>query len=107
MTDQQIVLSTAGSKEEAQKIASALVEQQLAACVNVVGPISSTYRWQGKVENAQEFLLVIKTTASAYPRVAEAIRHLHSYDLPEIIQLSIMDGSADYLAWIAGSVKTE
>jgi periplasmic divalent cation tolerance protein len=107
MTDQQIVLSTAGSNEEAQKIASALVEQQLAACVNVVGPISSTYRWQGKVENAQEFLLIVKTTASAYARVAEAIRRLHSYDLPEIIQLSIMDGSADYLAWISESVKTE
>jgi periplasmic divalent cation tolerance protein len=107
MTDRQIVLSTAGSKEEAQRIASALVEQQLAACVNVVGPISSTYRWQGKVENAQEFLLIVKTTASAYPRVAEAIRRLHSYDLPEIIQLSIMDGGADYLAWISESVKTE
>jgi len=105
MTDKQIVLTTAGSKEEAQKIASALVEEQLAACVNVVGPISSTYRWHGKVENAEEFLLIIKTTASAYSLVAEAIRRLHSYDLPEIIQLSITDGSAEYLAWIEEAVK--
>jgi len=107
MTDKQIVFTTTGSKEEAQKIASALVEQQLAACVNVVGPISSTYRWRGKVEKTEEFLLIVKTTANMYPHVAETIRRLHSYDLPEIIQLSISDGSAEYLAWIGESVKTE
>ena len=107
MTDKLIVLSTAGNKDEAQKIASALVEQQLAACVNVVGPISSTYRWRGKVEHAEEFLLIVKTTARAYAHVAETIQRLHSYDLPEIIQLSIAEGSAEYLEWIGESVKTE
>ena len=107
MTDKRIMLTTAGSKEEAQKIASALVEHQLAACVNVIGPITSTYRWQGKMENTEEYLLIVKTTASACARAADAIRREHSYELPEIIQLAIADGSPEYLAWIAESVKAE
>jgi periplasmic divalent cation tolerance protein len=107
MTDKRIVLTTTGSKEEAQKIASALVGQQLAACVNVIGPISSTYRWQGKVENAEEFLLIIKTMADACARVADKIRALHSYELPEIVQLAIADGSPEYLKWIEASIKPE
>jgi len=107
MTDKQIVLTTAGSKEEAQKIASALVEQQLAACVNMIGPITSTYRWRGNVESAEEFLLIVKTTAAAFSRVADSIRRLHSYDLPEVIQLSITDGTADYLEWIGESVRKD
>ncbi|MBV9086401.1 MAG: divalent-cation tolerance protein CutA [Acidobacteria bacterium] len=105
MTDKRIVLTTTGSKEEAQKIASSLVERHLAACVNVVGPISSTYRWQGKVDAAEEFLLIIKTTADAYQSLAAAIRQLHSYELPEILQVEITDGLPEYLAWIAESLK--
>lgn len=104
MSDKKLVLSTAGSREEAEKIAQALVERRLAACVNLVGPIQSVYRWQGKVETATEHLLVIKTTAGLFDAVAKAIRELHSYELPECIQLPIEAGSAEYMKWIGESV---
>jgi len=105
MPDEKLVISTAGSKEEASRIATALVEGQLAACVNIVGPIESVYRWQGKVDRAQEFLLLIKTTRSRTTAVMTQIRELHSYDLPEAIEVSIEGGSAEYLRWIADSVR--
>lgn len=105
MTDKRIVLTTAGSHEEAIKIARALVERQLAACVNIVARVESVYRWEGKVEEAEEFLLFVKTTESAAVRVQEAIRELHSYDLPESIVLPIMAGSDLYLEWIGSSVR--
>ncbi|MGO9209626.1 MAG: divalent-cation tolerance protein CutA [Terriglobales bacterium] len=107
MTDKRIVLSTAGSAEEAQKIAQALVERRLAACVNIVGPIQSVYRWKGAVESAPEHLLIIKTTAAAFPRVRDAIRELHSYELPECVMLSIEAGSEEYLKWLEESVDRE
>jgi periplasmic divalent cation tolerance protein len=105
MTDKRIVLSTAGSEQEARKIAGHLVENQLAACVNIVPQIESIYRWEGRVESNQEWLLVIKTTAERFPAVRDAIRELHSYDLPECMAMSVEDGSADYLEWIGQSVK--
>ncbi len=105
MTDKKIILSTTGSREEAQEIARALVERKLAACVNIVGPIESVYRWQGAVETSQEFLLIIKTTAAAYERVRDLIRLLHSYELPECVELSIEDGLPKYLEWIGESVE--
>jgi periplasmic divalent cation tolerance protein len=105
MTDKRIVLTTAGSQDEARKIARALVERRLAACVNIVAPVESVYRWQGEVENAQEWLLIIKTTAQAFSKVREAICELHSYDLPECVLLSIEDGSKTYLEWIGESVE--
>jgi periplasmic divalent cation tolerance protein len=105
MTDKRIVLTTAGSQGEAREIARALVERRLAACVNIVALVESVYRWQGKVENAQEWLLIIKTTARAFSKVREAICELHSYDLPECVLLSIEDGSKAYLDWIAESVE--
>ncbi len=104
MTDKRIVLTTAGSEEEAQKIAHHLVESRIAACVNIVPGISSVYRWQGKVEEAREWLLLIKTTAAAFEKIREAITELHSYELPECVCLTIEDGSANYLQWIAESV---
>jgi periplasmic divalent cation tolerance protein len=104
MTDKRIVLSTASSEDEARKIALHLVEQQLAACVNVVPRIESIYRWQGKVETSREYLLLIKTTAEKFPGVRDAIRELHSYELPECIAISIEDGSDAYLEWIDQSV---
>ena len=105
MTDKRIVLTTAGTKEEAQKIARAMVETRLAACVNIVGPIESIYRWQRKVETSTEYLLLIKTTAKAFARVRDAIKKLHSYDLPECVELTVTAGSADYLKWLERSVK--
>ena len=107
MTDKRIVLSTAASEEEARNIAQALVARRLAACVNIVGPIHSVYRWKGAVESAAEHLLIIKTTSAAFPRVRDAIRELHSYELPECVMLSIEAGSEDYLHWIEESVDRE
>lgn len=104
MTDKRIVLSTAGSEEEAHKIARHLVEQQLAACVNIVPRIESIYRWQGKVQSNREWLLLIKTTAERFPAVCDAVRELHSYELPECVAISIEDGSPEYLQWLADSV---
>ncbi len=105
MTDKRIVLSTAGSIEESRKIARALVQEKLAACVNVVPQIESFYWWQGKVENAREFLLVVKTTAELSSNVRQKIKELHSYDLPEAIEIAITGGSAEYLDWIGEAVR--
>ena len=101
MTNARIVLTTAGSKEEAAKIAHALVERRLAACVNIVPQIESVYRWQDKVETAQEWLLLIKTQADLYAHVRDAVKELHSYDLPECVMLEVTAGSQEYLDWIA------
>lgn len=105
MTDKRIVLSTAGSEDEARRIAHYLVENRLAACVNVVSQVNSIYRWQDKVESAWEWLLVAKTTVEKFPKVCDAIRGLHSYELPECIVLPIQDGSTSYLRWIGESVE--
>src|SRR5438552_16910281 len=104
MTDKRIVLTTAGSEEEARKIAQHLVEHRLAACVNIVPQVESIYRWQGKVESSREWLLVVKSTAVKFATVRDAIRELHSYDLPECIAISIEEGSPQYLQWLAESV---
>jgi periplasmic divalent cation tolerance protein len=101
MSNARIVLTTAGSQEEARKIAHALVDRRLAACVNVVPHVESIYRWQGKVESASEWLLVIKTRTSAFERVRNTIKELHSYDLPECVMLEVAAGSEEYLNWIA------
>lgn len=105
MTDKRIVLSTAGSEDEARKIAQHLVERKLAACVNIIPQVESIYHWQGKVESAQEWLLLIKTTDSRFPAVRDAIRELHSYELPECIAINIEDGGLQYLEWIRESVR--
>ncbi len=104
MTDKRIVLSTAGSEEEARKIAHQLVERRLAACVNIIPQIESVYRWHGKVETSREWLLLIKTTGAQFSMVRTAILDLHSYDVPECIALEIADGSEAYLEWLASSV---
>jgi periplasmic divalent cation tolerance protein len=106
MTDKRIVLSTAGSEDEARKIARHLVGHRLAACVNLVPRIESVYRWQGRVESSQEWLLIIKTTALQFSAVRDAIGELHSYDVPECIAVAVEDGSEEYLNWIADSVDT-
>jgi len=105
MTDKRLVLTTCGSAEEARRIAQELVERRLAACVNIVPQIESVYRWKGEVESATEWLLIVKTTADAFERLRDALRKLHSYELPECIEIAIEDGSAQYLSWISESVK--
>jgi periplasmic divalent cation tolerance protein len=105
MTDKKLVLSTCGSIDEARKLARALVEKQLAACVNIVPQIESVYYWKGKVETSTESLLLIKTTAGAFDELRDVLTELHSYDVPECIEIAIEDGSAAYLAWIGESVR--
>ena len=105
MSDKRVVLATAGSVEEANKIADALVQRRLAACVSIVGPISSVYRWKEKVERAQEWLLLAKTTAGVVDAVGSAIKELHSYEVPECIALAIEAGSEPYLEWIGENVS--
>ena len=105
MTDKRLVLTTCGSLEEARGIAHALVDRQLAACVNIAPQIESVYRWQGEVETTTEWRLVIKTTADAFDRVRDALSELHSYELPECVEIAIEDGSAAYLQWIGESVR--
>ncbi len=106
MTDKIIVLTNTGSREEARRIARALVDRKLAACVNVVPGVESTYRWQEKVETAAEWMLLIKTVRGKFDSVRQAIRELHSYDLPECISFPIGEGSTDYLEWIGKSVNS-
>lgn len=104
MSDARIVLTTAGSHAEAKKIAHALVDRRLAACVNIVPHIESVYRWQGNVETATEWLLLIKTQAGCFERVRDAVKELHSYDLPECVMLEVAAGSSEYLNWIAENI---
>lgn len=98
------VVTTIDSEEAAERTAAALVEQRLAACVQVLGPIASTYRWQGKVESAREWMCVAKTAAPRYDELEAAIRELHPYDEPEIVATPIVAGSAGYLDWVTRSV---
>ena len=107
MSDKRVVLTTTGSVDEANKIAEALVQRRLAACVNVVGPISSVYRWKENVERAQEWLLIVKTTAEVVAAVGSAIKEFHSYELPECVVLPIEGGSEAYLEWIGENVANE
>jgi periplasmic divalent cation tolerance protein len=105
MTDKRIVLSTTGSEDEARKIARELVERRLAACVNILPPVESIYRWRGKIETGREWLLLIKTTAERFTAVNDTIRELHSYELPECIAIEIEDGSPEYLRWLSDSTR--
>ncbi len=102
MTSAAVVLSTAGSTEEAERIATALVAERLAACVNLVPGLTSIYRWQGAVERASEVLLIIKTRRSLTTRLIARLGALHSYDVPEAIVLPIDAGARPYLAWLLG-----
>jgi periplasmic divalent cation tolerance protein len=105
MTNAIQVATTTGKREDADRIASALVEQRLAACVQVSGPITSCYRWQGAIETADEWLCVCKTTLAAYAPVEVAIRRLHPYQEPEILATPIVAGSPSYLAWLVAQVE--
>ncbi|MGH9694861.1 MAG: divalent-cation tolerance protein CutA [Bryobacteraceae bacterium] len=107
MAETFIVFSTCGCEAEANRLARALVEERLAACVTVLPGLTSIYRWQGKVETASEHLLLVKTTRERLPAVENRIRELHSYELPEIIAVPITAGSEKYLAWIQEQVLPE
>mgnify|MGYP001250928217 CR=1 FL=1 len=96
-----LVLTNCPDEDSAERIARALVENRLAACVNMLAPVQSTYRWQGAVEQAEEVPLLVKCTRERYPALEEAIRQLHPYTVPEIVAVPVVAGFAPYLRWVA------
>lgn len=104
MTEALVVVTTTETQADAERLAQTLVEHELAACVQVLPQITSVYRWQGKVEQASEALLLIKTTRAAYPELEAVIKQNHSYQTPEIIALPVENGSNAYLDWLRTSV---
>lgn len=107
MTDKIVILSTCANEDEAARLARALVDARLAACVNIIPGLRSVYRWQGAVEDAAECLLLIKSSRDLFPELRAAIEKLHSYDVPEIVALPIVDGAANYLDWLRDNLGSQ
>lgn len=105
MTDKIVVLSTCDTEEEAKRVAHHLVEQRLAGCVNILPGARSVYRWKGKTEEAAEFLLLIKSSRDLFPALRAELQKVHSYEIPEVIALPIVDGSEPYLSWLDSELK--
>jgi periplasmic divalent cation tolerance protein len=105
MEQMRIILTTVSSHDEARRMARTLVEDRLAACVNIVGGVDSVYRWKGAVEEAAEILLLIKTSVEKLDALEAAVRRLHSYDVPEFLILQIDGGSVAYLNWLRESLE--
>ena len=105
MTQYIVVFVTCGSEEEALKIARSLVEEGLAACVNLVSPVRSIYRWEGKIWDEKEWLLVIKTQKARFEDLEKKVKALHSYSVPEVIGVPIVEGSSAYLNWLEEMTK--
>ena len=106
MDETLLVITNLPDRESAQSLAYSLIENNVAACVNILAECSSVYRWQGKVESASEVPLLIKTTRSAYPRLEELIHSQHSYELPEIIAVSVVAGLPAYLQWVEQEISS-
>jgi periplasmic divalent cation tolerance protein len=105
MSEFIVVFVTVGSSKEGQRLAHALVEERLAACVNVIPHVQSVYRWEGKIEESEEELLVIKSRRELFSALEKRVRELHSYSVPEIVALPLVDGSAAYLKWLDEQVS--
>jgi len=103
----RIVFVMAASEAEASTIARTLVEERLAACVNLIAPVRSIYRWRGAIEESSECLLLIKTGTRHYAKLERRIMQMHSYKVPEIVAVPLVQGSRDYLKWIADSTKPQ
>jgi periplasmic divalent cation tolerance protein len=106
MTDKIVVLNTCESAEEAERLARSLMDLRLAACVTVISPVRSFYRWKGAVADSAEWLLLIKTSRPLFARLRSALEAGHSYELPEILALPVIEGSPDYLSWMDGELMT-
>jgi periplasmic divalent cation tolerance protein len=106
MTDAIQVITTTGTKADAGKIARALLEERLAACVQIVGPITSSYWWDGEIEQAEEWLCLIKSSTDRYEQIEQVIRAVHLYDVPEILAVPVAAGNADYLAWLREELRS-
>jgi periplasmic divalent cation tolerance protein len=100
MTDKIVVLTTCDSEQQAETIARHLIDQRLAACVNILPGARSIYRWKDQIEDSREFLLLIKSRRDLFDQLRAAIEKLHSYEIPEVLALTVVDGSSDYLAWL-------
>ena len=105
MTEYIQVLTTVEHKADAEKIAKILVEKQLAACVQIIGPLTSYFRWQGKLDSAQEYLCLIKSREDLFLQLETAIKDLHPYEVPEIVATPITNGGKDYLNWLAAELQ--
>ena len=101
------VLTTAGTKEDAQKIAQSVVEKRLAGCAQVIGPITSTYWWEGKIETAEEWLCIIKSRDGLYKDLEKAIQQIHPYKVPEILAVPVIEGSQSYMEWLDGELPKD
>jgi periplasmic divalent cation tolerance protein len=104
-TDYIIVLVTTTNKQEAEKIVQHLLNDKIIACANIIGPVTSFFRWSGKIDRAEEYLALMKTRKDLFQRLSEAVKTLHSYEVPEIIALPIVEGSKDYLDWLASCLS--
>lgn len=102
-----VVLITTAGCDEAERIARELLDRRLIACANVLPEISSFFHWEGRVQTETEALLIMKSTADALPLLTNHVRQSHSYDLPEVLAMTVCGGNADYLAWVAGEVRTD
>lgn len=107
MTPHIVAYVTAANEDEAARIARSLVEERLAACVNIVRNVRSIYRWQGRIEDEAEVLMIVKTRRELYTRLERKVKELHSYTVPEVIALPVVEGSGDYLAWLEAQTITE
>lgn len=108
MTNFIVILVTAGSEKEAETLATTLVDERLAGCVNIIGPVRSIYRWEGKIADEKEWLLVIKSRAELFAAIEERVKALHSYQTPEVIALPVPYGSRAYLQWLGqGTARAE
>ncbi len=105
MTEIIQVTTTTASKDDADRIATTLVDRRLAACAHVSGPIASVYWWQGKVERAEEWVCSVKTRDELFPLVEDSIRQLHTYEVPQIVAVPVVEGNAAYLRWLSEQVK--
>jgi periplasmic divalent cation tolerance protein len=105
MTEYIQVLTTTEKREDAEKIAKTLVEKRLAACIQIMGPMLSTYWWKNHVETAEEWLCIIKSKLKLYEELEKSIRQIHPYEVPEILAIPVIVGSKDYLGWLGGVVK--
>jgi periplasmic divalent cation tolerance protein len=104
MTDKIVVLNTCDSADEAERIARSLIDQRLAACVTVIAPARSFYRWNGAITDAAERLLIIKSSRALFERLRAALESAHSYEIPELLALPVIEGSSGYLAWLDGEL---
>ena len=105
MTDKIVVFTTCGSEEEARKLAAALIEKRMAACVNIAAPVTSVYRWKGKLEEAKEWMLIIKSRRERFEELRVVLEGAHSYELPEVLAIPVVEGSPNFLAWVEDETR--